>query len=1012
MTSWASSNTLNPSNVASTRRGGTPSSLALSSTPSTSSTAGTGVIGASSGTSGSTARATISLEEWERKAPLSELQIRTVAKVMKATEKVPLPLKFAEEPDLPGTPIPSAVSQRLANKLLAPSRPGTPANATSTPGTPRTAGPTHALHPSHPVQTPQQFYDWFALIDRSVAHSQEAHYRAHLSSLSTHLETCDLLLSSIASIEEEVGSMLEGWRSVEEGGNTLKGACERLLEERDTLVGMVDEIGGTLEYFQELEHATRMLNHPGESLIFQADFLYMVERVDVCIDFLRGHRHYREAEVYLLRFQQCMTRAMTLIKMNFVGSLRALSAEISKRISDKEVSMTAQHHLLYTRFLSVASRVSPLLSELERRAAAYPDELGALLGECRSAYFATRRALLVPRIMEEIRGLDPGRSELVELTRAGCSYLKQLCTDEFYLYREFFSTAEDQLYQYLETLCDLLYDDLRPRILHEPRLTVLCEVCTVLQALMVLDASGPGSESAASSSTPSEADDSDEGDSEEEDEAPADSKSKPTRARRSSRSSSSSELTIGMEAGHERKRDAVGKRLHTGHLLKMVLQDAQTRLFFKAQSVIQSEIRHYVPRPEDLAWPDILVAANKPLADYALQEKAPPSTFLSQSLSDATKNPALQRQETWYPTLRKMVWVLAQLHDFIKPAIFEDIAQEAVGVCRASIVTAGEAIRVAKDAAAAAPGQPGKDQPALAQQRRTTGALDGALFTVRHLLILKEILASLEADLKERSDEDGIGSGGGRTTSIGGSSNATGGGLLSPRGPSTGRAVEFGSLGVTVGSSVSGGVAETLTNMLTKTTSYLPEGLFASLGVTRGAESDLRGVKLEIDASLRKACEDVIAACSAPICHPLESWGARLNPSTNPSGGSGPAGAPQTALATSLITTSTAITPQIIQELATSAPKTHLLFLEAIQRDLRSAVARVRLYLEEERTARVLLEHVVERVSAVYDRFGEGLGRVGLVYKGTGEGGVDLMVPAKLREMLREVCRDEGQGSA
>jgi len=32
--------------------------------------------------------------------------------------------------------------------------------------------------------------------------------------------------------------------------------------------------------------------------------------------------------------------------------------------------------------------------------------------------------------------------------------------------------------------------------------------------------------------------------------------------------------------------------------------------------------------------------------------------------------------------------------------------------------------------------------------------------------------------------------------------------------------------------------------MLSKTTSLLPEGLFASLGVTRGVESDMRGVKL------------------------------------------------------------------------------------------------------------------------------------------------------------------------
>lgn len=50
-----------------------------------------------------------------------------------------------------------------------------------------------------------------------------------------------------------------------------------------------DAIGQRLDYFQELEHATRMLNHPGDSLVLQTDFLYMVERVDVCIDFLKAH---------------------------------------------------------------------------------------------------------------------------------------------------------------------------------------------------------------------------------------------------------------------------------------------------------------------------------------------------------------------------------------------------------------------------------------------------------------------------------------------------------------------------------------------------------------------------------------------------------------------------------------------------------------------------------------------------------------------------------------------------
>ena len=32
-----------------------------------------------------------------------------------------------------------------------------------------------------------------------------------------------------------------------------------------------------------------MLNHPGEDLVLQPDFLLMVERVDVCLEFLQSH---------------------------------------------------------------------------------------------------------------------------------------------------------------------------------------------------------------------------------------------------------------------------------------------------------------------------------------------------------------------------------------------------------------------------------------------------------------------------------------------------------------------------------------------------------------------------------------------------------------------------------------------------------------------------------------------------------------------------------------------------
>ncbi|KII92962.1 hypothetical protein PLICRDRAFT_37778 [Plicaturopsis crispa FD-325 SS-3] len=801
----------------------------------------------------------ISMEEWEARAPLGDIEVRSVENVKSATEDVPLPLKFSTEeadPSRPSTPI-------IRGKLLPGSRPTTPSLLR-----PSAA---HALHPKQPVQTPQQFYDWFALIDRSVAHSQEAHFRAHVASVSEHLDTCDTLVARIDEVDSEVEGMLEGWTGVEEGGKNLKDACERLLEERDRLLALTEDIGVRLEYFQELEQATRMLNHPGESLVLQSDFLYMVERVDICIDYLRSHRHYKEAEVYLLRFQQCMTRAMTLIRMFFVGSLRALTGDVSKRLSEKDVSPTAQMHLLYTRFQSVSAQLAPLLGELERRAQAHPDELSALLSECHAAYFSARKSLLVNRLAEEIKGLDPSRTELVELTRAGCSYLKQLCTDEFNLYRAFFNTGEDQLYAYLENLCDYLYDDLRPRILHEPRLTSLCEVCTVLQALMVLDVPVVN-------------------DSSSDDESTDD------------------ELVVDLERPPKK---GLG-RLHISHLLQMVLQDAQTRLFFKAQSVIQSDIRYYAPKAEDLAYPDILVAARKPTTGFEIKEK--------ESISQIFQLSSLDKQDTWFPTLRKTVWVLSQLHDFVKPAIFEDIAQEAVSLCRQSLVTASENIRI-------------RNPP--------TSILDGHLFLVRHLLILKEMTHNL--DLVQRDVEPNI---------------------------------DFG------------GVTETLASMLKGTTFLLPDALFASLGMPRGEES-ITEAKQGIDHELKRVCEDVISQCSDSITTPLRTWVDRIQSQNTIRTAPPPPGQQPLPLTAQ---------PWAQQS---SAEELDNVFRLACERDLRSNVARLRLYLEDGRTVGVLMLHIQDRIADEYAAFRD---VVSNMYTGALKSVV--LSPGPLREMLARICDD------
>lgn len=51
-------------------------------------------------------------------------------------------------------------------------------------------------------------------------------------------------------------------------------------------------------------------------------------------------RDFKDAELYLIRYQQCMTRSMTLIKIHVVNAIKALGLEVSKRIGDKVSCMS------------------------------------------------------------------------------------------------------------------------------------------------------------------------------------------------------------------------------------------------------------------------------------------------------------------------------------------------------------------------------------------------------------------------------------------------------------------------------------------------------------------------------------------------------------------------------------------------------------------------------------------------------------------------------------------------
>lgn len=155
---------------------------------------------------------------------------------------------------------------------------------------------------------------------------------------------------------------------------------------------------------------------------------------------------------------------------------------------------------------------------------------------------------------------------------------------------------------FLESLCDKLYDHLRPRILHEPSLEVLCGVCTVLQALMVQDVNIDEDPDEAIYYSPNSTPGSPAGNGPEDYFSLAD-ETFSARQRRTGSVRGYSGSVYGRRDAPKRHRKPLD-RLHTEVLLRMVLQDAQTRLVFRAQALLRADVEYYVPKDGDLDYPD------------------------------------------------------------------------------------------------------------------------------------------------------------------------------------------------------------------------------------------------------------------------------------------------------------------------------------------------------------------------------------------------------------------------
>eukprot|EP00842_Homolaphlyctis_polyrhiza_P003665 jgi/Hompol1/429/HPOL_000146-RA len=472
---------------------------------------------------------------------------------------------------------------------------------------------------------------------------QEDIYRAFLSTMRGYRQASTEILDKIDATHALLDELEGKYHFVESKTKGLQQACESLLDEQAHLIVVAEELASKLAYFNELEPITKMLSASGEAIVTDDKFGPMLQKLDQCLSFVMEHPQYKDTELYRVRYRQCMTRSMTLIKMHFADQIRALQVDIRDKLAARQTHEPLQANMqltfFYVKFRTLASRVKHLLGEIEYRCDGHPDA-------------------------------------------------------------------------FLETLAAALYNQLRPLIIRETKIDTLSELCLSLIGYQkTLDPD------------------------------------------------------VGIDGESVDDADPVGGTNMTPikFIVQRILEDAQQRLAFRAEAFIRQEIQNFKPREEEL----MILARGRglpqpvsinlsvgvmPVLSESLEMSPPansnpnpvstsaPDTGISANLQAALESAESEPPGAfvvgqmaygggeWYPTLQRTLYVLGRLNGSVPQAVFEDLSQDAVDSCRISLISASETL----------------------SNKQTK--LDGQLFMIKNMLMLREQILTFDAKFVHKKD--------------------------------------------------------------------------------------------------------------------------------------------------------------------------------------------------------------------------------------------------------------------
>lgn len=525
----------------------------------------------------------------------------------------------------------------------------------------------------------KDFIQWMINVEKEIQHENLKSFQEYYESLSRHSLNCETLFKHSESTVESIGKLKDTYQNVIDRTNYLHHLSEQLMVHQRVLKEKKNDINSKLKYFVYFTKCHESVDHLGHHKVSSEEFIELLNNIDNAIDYLGKNLNFKESKVYKMKYESLLGTALTYV-YNFVNHV---ISETTKQLTNTDVkselpniphtsdsSSDSVFSLYYGKFQSASVKVKLILDYIETK-----DDLNSYykntLYDCQRSYFTQRLPILEVAISKALLELkEKHKYDYSVLFRSCCLFTIKVCIDEARCYNYFFRSISSQLHDYLGSLCQYLYDTLRPCLIVINYIEILSELCSILKNEML------------------------------------------------------SEKVVGDD-----------------HLMKYVdvirqlLEDVEERLVFRTNVFFKHDLNDYKPSPGDLAYPEKLQQMENIVIELREKRSDSRSSIVSLESQEVaqinapsthmrsyTGNSPADLHGMWYPTVKRTLVCLSRLYFCLDRDTFQGLAQEALIVCVRTVQNAADMISARKS------------------------PVDGKLFQIKHLLIIREQIAPFQVD--------------------------------------------------------------------------------------------------------------------------------------------------------------------------------------------------------------------------------------------------------------------------